>query len=78
MLRNNCGMCFILKQLRATAETKNKLSLQMKTALFYDPCKGIGTCAGAVQSMKQANNLKLIKLHAATSFEPCISTFMLR
>ena len=34
MLRSNHGVCFNWNALVAAAETANKLSLQMKTALF--------------------------------------------
>ena len=55
-LRSNRDVSPNWNALLAAAETKNKLSLRMKTALFTDlryffsTCKGIGTRAGAVKS----------------------------
>ena len=57
MLRSNRGMCFNWNVLIATPETTNKLSLQMKTALFTDlwyflsPVEGsVHMLHGAIQS----------------------------
>ena len=62
MLCSNCGLCSSWNALVATAETKNKLSLQVKTALFTNlqyTGKGIGMHANAVKSYKWEDSLKL-------------------
>ena len=71
MLRSNHGMCFNWNALIATAETTNKHSLQIKTALFTNLWYFLPLIEGSVcmlvlsKARKQASSLKLIK-HART------------
>ena len=62
MLRSNRGLCSSWNALVAIAETKNKLSLRVKTALFTNlqyTGKGIGMRTNAVKSYKWEDSLKL-------------------
>ena len=67
MLRSNRSMCFNWNVLIATAETTNKLPLQIKTALFTNLWYFLLLVEGSVcmlvlsKARKQASSLKLIK-----------------
>ena len=74
MLRNNRGVYFNWNALVAAAETTNKLSLRMKTALFTDLRYFLPLVEGLVHMLvpSKARNRPAVRsslnMHAATTF----------
>ena len=74
MLLSNGGVCFNWNVLAAAAETTNKLSLWMKTALFTDLRYFLPLVEGSVRMLvpSKARNRpaasSLLNMHTATTF----------